>query len=394
MSFDFATLQICPHRVEFDLSLLDSISMDRVKFPRPPSNSSVNLYIDGVEVPRGGLFSYAEVAFMKSEPYNIRSNENDLLYIKIGSDIPRIIQLIPGFNVKASDLARDLQRKIDQLEIYVSNNRVTFKSRSISNGVQFSFPDPRWTDRTSSLISTSRILLAFSTLGINPGRLLYGKQLFPSWSIITDPTSPLGIDKYVVFNSPILNHDPVIQLSYNTDRPYCRRCFGTQIEFDYSIKNNTYEIVDDADLLAQEFDKFLFTRIGSHWKWTWLGSGLIDRVGGKGNVAGAYASSMINIDISQTFKTYQNIKTQQESNFKFQDISDAEFPYSLGGIDMQTPDDDPTIVIVTTQIVSRSREPITLKRVIGNPNPFYLRGDPIQNMKYMVQGNTSFLLRG
>jgi hypothetical protein len=103
-----------------------------------------------------------------------------------------------------------------------------------------------------------------------------------------------------------------------------------------------------------------------------LGSRLTDRIGGKNITGGVSASSLITLDISQTFKTYQNIKMQQDQQFPFQEVSDAEFPYSLGSLTVQVPDEDPTVAVVVTGITSRSREPVVLKRLIGNPNPFFL----------------------
>src|SRR5690606_28519206 len=105
---------------------------------------------------------------------------------------------------------------------------------------------------------------------------------------------------------------------------------GTQLEFDYSIVDGTYETVKNTDLLAQEFDKFLHTEIGSHWKWNWLGSSLHSRIGGKGNMGITSATSLLNIDVSQAFKTYQNIKEKQDTGFPQQRVSDAEYPLELG----------------------------------------------------------------
>jgi hypothetical protein len=179
----------------------------------------------------------------------------------------------------------------------------------------------------------------------------------------------------IQFESPLFNDNPLVQLSYVTSVVDCRRCHGTQIEYDYNIIDNTYETVKDADLLGQEFDKFLFTNIGSHWKWNWLGSGLMNRIGSKGSTAAVSINSLITVDVAQAFRLYQNIKSQQDSRFPFQNVSDAEYPLSLGGINIQVPDQDPTIAFVTTTIVSRSMVPITLKRIVGNPNPFFLTGN-------------------
>jgi hypothetical protein len=136
------------------------------------------------------------------------------------------------------------------------------------------------------------------------------------------------------------------------------------------VVNGGYESVDGADLLLQEFDKYLFTRAGSHFKWPWLGTRLMDRVGGKGSASGLSPAAFIQVDINQAFRTYQDVKTQQDRGL--QPVSDAEYPHGIGGVQVQSPSDDPTVAVVTVTITARTREPIVLKRVVGNPDPFTL----------------------
>jgi hypothetical protein len=391
MSFDFATWRVCPHQVFFEKVDLDAIRNNSVKFPRPPSNTSdVAVYVDRVPIPRNGLLSYAQLPFSNPEPYRIRQGVNDLLYISIGFDPPRYAQLTPGPNVRAKDLALDLQRQFPELLITILNKHVLFKSRQPLKGTAFQFHDPRWTDKTSSLPNTARILAAYKSVGIIPGRAAIGKDIFPDWKIERDIQSPLIADKILTFSRSIPNADPIIELNYITSAQYCRRCNGTQLEHDYSITGDTYDVVRDTDLLSQEFDKFLVTKIGSHWKWSWLGSGLIDKIGGKGQTGTVNVNALITIDINQSFSTYQNIKQLQDSGFPQQQVSDAEYPLSLANISVQTLPDDPTVAIVVATVVSRSRENIELKRVIGNPSPFNLTSSsPNQILKFDSGGSFS-----
>jgi hypothetical protein len=348
--------------------------------------------MDGEMVPSTGLLSYAELPFINSEPYRIRTGVNDLLYISIGFEAPKFVQLIPGPNLKAVDIARDLQTKLPELYISVKNRRVVFRSRQRMNGTAFSFPDPRWTDATSSLPSTVRVLDTFESVGINPGRYVYGRKLFPGWVVRQDPNDTTGTQKQLLFDRPIPNADTVLEVNYITNQFNCRRCHGSRVEFDYSIKDGTYEIVENTDLLAQEFDKFVYTKIGTHWKWNWLGSKIIDRIGSKGSTGAVSMNAMLTVDIAQAFQTYQNIKQQQDAKFPQQQVSDAEFPNQMTDLDIKTLPDDPTVAVVSVTVVSKSREPIELKRVVGNPNPFTLLGDPRANIRFGNRAN--FLLRG
>ena len=383
MSFDFSLEKVCSHEVVLETSTAETEARDVFQFPKPPVNSNVSVHVDGFKVPPGGLFSKAVLTFKFPEPYRIVAGVNDLLSIRVGTGPTQLIQLIPGNAVRASALAAYLQQKLPSLSVGVMNKRVSLSSVDPVNGTAFGLVDPRWTDKSGSLLTTARVVAACSTFGLSPGRQAYGKKLFPGWAVEKVPGDPDETRRQLRFEFGLFNHDPIVQLSYVTNLQNCRRCHGAQIEFDYSLKNGTYEIVTDADLLAQEFDKFLFTRLGSHWKWPWMGSGLMDRIGGKGSTGAPPINSLINVYVSRAFLVYQNIKFQQDSEFPSQSVSDAEFPFGLGGIEVGAARNDPTIVFVTTTIVSRSRDPIELKRVIGNPSPLFLPGS-----------SSPFLLRG
>lgn len=377
MSYDFALEKICSHEVMFERASVASDTPDIIRFARNPINQRVSLFIDGYEVPRSGLFSVPEIPFARPEPYRIIAGHSDLLYIGIPGSAPRMLALPTGGAVPAMDIARELSKQLPDLSVTVENHRVVIRGRTPGMLAAFSFPDPTWTDKTISLPSTSRILGAFKALGIVPGRVATGTQIYPGWNLIPDTTSPLDNAKAISFTSPLKNATPVIHLSYFTSAPDCRRCGGSQIEFDYNVVNGQYEVVTGADLLSQEFDKFLFTRSGSHFKWPWLGSKLGDRIGSKNVANGFTASSLITMDISQAFRTYQNIKIQQDQGYPFQQVSDAELPLALGDISVQQDPNDQTVAVVQVSINTRSREPIQLKRLVGTPNPFLLPGDNV-----------------
>ena len=393
MSFDFFTGHICPHKVAFEKLELNSGDRRTAPFLKPPSSRRVEVWVSGEQVPSTGLFSYAELPFSRPDPYRIKSGVNDLLLLSVDSQPPRLVQLISG-TVRASDLARFLQKEFPNLYVHVARNRVVVRSLERGRRTAFQFHDPRWTDRTESLPSTARILAAYRLLGITPGAAATGRMLFPGWAVENVPTDPTQRGRRLAFNDLLKNDMPLIEVSYVTDKSDCRRCHGTQIEFDYQVENNAYIEIRDTDLLAQEFDKFLFTKIGSHWKWGWLGSGLIDRIGGKGTTGTVTVNSMITVDVSQAFSTYSNIKRQQDSRFPQQRVSDAEYPQQLANVDVRVSPDDPTVAIVVTTISSRSSVPVELKRIVGNPNPLTLRGgDPAAYIRSQP-GRDQFGLRG
>lgn len=373
MSFDFSTAKLCSHEVFFE-SVQLGIDNRTAKFLRAPSSKRVQVYINRQAVPQNGLYSFASIATKEVGPYRIRSGINDLLDINIGFTETRRVQLIPG-TISSADLVRYLKTQIPELNLIVSDKRIIFSSRLRTNSTEFFFPDPRWVDKTSSLLATQRVLGAYRELGIIPGRHVMGNRLYPGWTVQVDPMSPDGQDKVLFFNDSLKNNAPLVQVSYVTQAANCRRCRGTSIEFDYTVKDGSYETVRNTDLLAQEFDKFLFTEVGSHWKWNWLGSPLSSRVGGKGDTGRATVNALLSADVSQAFSTYQNIKQQQDTRFPQQQVTDSEYPHSLSSINVRIDPNDPTIAIIDAVINSRSEEFVGIERQIGNPNPVQLIGD-------------------
>lgn len=391
MSYDFATQRLCTHEVFFEKVALAQSTRLTAPFPRPPANSQVRVFVDRVEVPRAGLWSHAELPFSRREPYRIRRGENDLILVALGFAAPRLVQLLPGPEVRARDMVRELQRQFPDLIVEDKNGHVNFRTRTPFNGTAFQFHDPRWTDRTESLPSTGCILKAYESIGVVPGRAVTGQRLFPGWIVERDTDSPLATDRRLAFSDVLRNADPVIELCYVTSAPNCRRCFGSRVEFDYTIKDSTYETVRDTDLLAQEFDKFIYTRRGSHFKWPWLGSRIVDLIGGKGDTATLTMNAMVNMELAQAFSSYQNVKQQQLQKSPGQRVSNAEYPDKLDGINFTPVPEDPTVVVVTTSVRSLSQTPVPLQRLVGLPDPLTLSGGVRKNL---LLANEPFHRRG
>lgn len=379
MSYDFATLKVCSHTIGPERLIMNE-DQTFAAFVTTPVNNSVSVQIDGVEIPKSGLYTKAVVTFSNPEPYRIISGKNDLLSVRVGYEAPVTVQLPSGSSVRASEIVRTLSLAIPDLNFSVQNNRVTVSTSNQVRGTAFSFPDPRWTDKTQSLPSTARILKAMDLFGITPGRSGSGRKIFPGWSIVINPAA--FYDEYIVnFDSPILNNSPILTVVYQTAAKYCRRCNGTRLEYDYTVTGKNYETVRNVDLLAQELDKFLYTRIGSHWKWRWMGSALVDRVGGKADTVLGTAAGMVSLDINQAFATYQNIKQQQNRMFPQQNVTDSEFPYSLESVNAYSDPNDPTTVVVKSVVKNRSRTYVPLVRNVSVPSPFQLTSDPTSMLK-------------
>jgi hypothetical protein len=384
MSYDFYIDKVCSHTIVDEVCLLNSETGDSFAFARRPSTYDCRITIDGVVVPPGGLFSKAEIVCGKSEPYRIIAGQNDLILLQIGNDTPVQIGLPPGHAVSAKTLATFLSNYTSDLVFTAENGRLVIRTPTPVNGSAFTLADPRWTDKTASLISTSRVQGAYKLLGVTPGKVGAGRKLLPGFKVILNPAAYL--EEWIVrFDSPIRNSSPAILVTYQTLAPFCGRCQGSRVEVDYTITGGAYDTVRNVDLLIQEFNKFLFTVKGSHWKWPWLGSNILNRIGGKADTGTSLASSFIALDVNSAFSVYQNIKRQQDIGFPGQNVTDAEYPQSLGQFAVNVMD-DPTSYFATFNIYSRSSEPLQITRTISLPNPYQLTSSPAQLLQSAARG--------
>jgi hypothetical protein len=384
MSYDFKIPKLCSHIIVDEISQLNNQNYNTIGFARRPSSYLVTLKVDGEIVPPGGLYSKAQILLGKAEPYRIVAGKNDLILYR-GKSGTQTIKLPPGNAVSAKSLALYLSSYITDIDIKAENYRITFSTPTPFKGSAFSFPDPKWTDKTASLISTSRILAAYKTLGINPGRTAIGELIVPGYIVTLNPDS--FVEEYIIrFNTPIRNRNPVILLTYNTLAAFCGRCLGTRVEYDYTVSGQSYKTVKNTDLLIQEFNKFLFTVKGSHWKWPWIGSTLLDRVGGKADTASQLASSFITLDINNAFNTYQNIKRQQDNNFPDQNVTDEEYPYRLGDVNVSSLPNDPTTYYAQYTIIPRSRQPVQVEDILPLPGNYQLTSDSSGLMSAAASG--------
>lgn len=385
MSYDFFLQKVCSHRVFRETLLIDGDTHTQVSINRPVSNSNVDVYVDGVRIPRNGLYSEAKYAFPKSAPYRFEADKSDLLYIEIGNSSPRIVPLLTGVNLSAQDVAKDLALKIRDLTITVERNHVVLTNPNPSGLKGLTFIDPTRMDPMKLNPVTTRILGAYNNIGVAPGRSITCHRIYPGWTLRKNVYSFQDDRKAIYFDSPLQNLAPKIEISYSTTSFFCRRCVGSSVEYDYNVSNGSYLKAENTELLQQEFDKYLFTTLGSHYKWRWLGSTLSQRVGGKNISVMEGSSGLINLDINNTFRTYSNIKSQQYSGFPQQNVTDAEYPGSVTAVNVASNPNDPTVIEVAVNLTDKSGNPVMISRIVGTPNPLTITNNSTATIQ-KVQG--------
>jgi len=337
MSFDLRFVQLCPHRIIDEELAVD----DNGYYPIPyPLSSTAEIKVDGNKVPPQGLNTYAKYISTASLPISITR----LSYVSIGIDgaPPAQVAIQPGlYDINS------LRSALAAINIGLSKNgnELTFWSNSSGSGSVIVFGTPS---------STS----AHTELGIPESRVFYGKNKFPSWSLIPSPATLDPEYKCVVFSDALswFSNSPVVEVSYNTRAQFCRRCFGLRLENDWRYDGNgELAIVVNEELLLQEVRKIIFTIIGSNPRHRWYGTKIMDMISEKG--VGA-PELQIASDIATAIHRWQSIKKQQQ---RVQTVSNGEYPHLIKVVDARMDASDPTIIRISVEIMSRSRVPVSLE---------------------------------
>jgi hypothetical protein len=196
----------------------------------------------------------------------------------------------------------------------------------------------------------------------------------------------------VVFDEPVKDYQPYVELSYNTVRQECRRCGGIGVENDwrYGRTGEVAQVRDEA-LLIQEFQKMVYTMRGTNQFHQWYGTQIIEAVGRKLSVGGL-VQNMIVSDIYQAFNRWQRVKQAQEEKAG-QALTDEEYPFRLLSVTLERSTNDPTVIFVNSTIQNRSQKPIQITRGLRLPEPLDLLGSTAQQ-GVIRQSLNNFVLTG
>jgi len=366
MSFDYSLGKPCDHFVYQELLGVDYQTRTRVNMPKALANNKIKVYVDGVEIPEIGLYSEAKLYFGNPGPYRFIPNESDLLYLALGDGNPVYIQMLTGTSIRTDDVVKDLQVKIPNLKVYNESNHVIIQNGIESGLSGFRMVDPRLNGQVLTSRNAARVIGAYAQAGISPGKVINHQKVYPGWSLNRDYLT-FEENKYIIeFERSLPNKNPVVKVSYYAQTSACRRCNGSGYEYDYTVKNNTYSTSKNGDLLVQEFDKFLFTKSGSHFKWKWIGSDIQDQIGTK--LITRDSTGVLSLNIDSTFQTYSDIKAQQLGTFRFQNVTDEEYPGYVADVTISTDAQDPTLVSIIIDITDKTGKVVTVSRIVEGPN--------------------------
>lgn len=345
MAKDFQLKHLCPHQV-----IGEWITLNRDgKTLRPlryPSSSQVRIEIDGLEIPKEGIYSTPSIAGRQRQPFSIYQGKNDTLKIKVDSEDTQTIILPQGKSVNTSSIVRRINESAIGFEAVDNNGLLTLKHKRSGKG-------------HSLMLDGGN---AHATLGFPPTRFYRSDIIYPAWDLVKPPNESDELLRLIVFETPIPNVDSIFEVSYVTRREDCRRCMGLGIEHDLRHdERGDPEFLRDVDLLVQEVEKIVFTIRGSNVFYTWYGTSINDLVGRKIVGGGQFLETQLLTELSSVLERYRNVKQQQS---KHQPVTDQEMLVRVNSINVQQDPSDPTIFRVQVDLQNRSGVVDSLNKIL------------------------------
>lgn len=365
MSYDRKLEQVCPHLVVEEALFLNA---DRRSVrPLRPIASAASVRVRMNAEQEVGSTGYAVPAIAKGSlpgPFNIRVGVNDRLVVSVNGGPDQVLVAPTGFGINAVALAKALSSSASGIAFKASRR---FQVQAFT-GVRGAAA--RILFKTGSTLAP--------TLGLTVGRVYRGLDVFPSWSLITDPSTLSDRPtRLIVFDSRIDSATDFLEINYTTIRQECRRCGGVGIENDWQYTSAGGLIkARNAELLSQEVLKITYTEKGSNPFFPWYGTGLLEAIGKKISDHGLMQNLILS-DLQEAFRRWQGIKRDQEDVPQF--VSDEEFPFRLLVANLEQDPVDPTIIYVNAVVQNRSSSPIQISRGLQLPLPHDVLGSSVQD---------------
>lgn len=378
MSFDRQIDQLCTHEVAEEFLFVQD-DRQTVSPIRPISSAaSVQVRVNGeIAVPSDGVQVQARVTGTREGPFNLTASTNTLA-IQINDDSVRTVVLPAATRVNPAKLASTLTALFGGLIFYTERNRIGIRTTLAGTSSTFRL------DPSSTMASV---------FGIATNRIFRGKNAFPGWTLVSDPTTLSDRPRRLVyFDEPLQAASNYVEITYTTVRQECRRCGGTGVENDWRYgADGKINTARDEALLIQELLKITYTSRGSNPFHPWYGTTLLERIGSKNAFSGVLQNA-ISSDVYTTFGRWQSIKRQQEETVG-QTLTDEEYPFRMMGVRLEQSQQDPTVIFLNIDVQSRSLKPIVLSRGLRLPEPIDLLGDT-QTQGVFRQSLSKFTLVG
>ena len=232
MSEDLQISHACPHYIRYErVGLQNGIYI----IPASPINGSglVEIRRDGIVLEPQGNNREATITTPKVSPFRVRSTSN-VLTITTTEGYSNTITL-PSKIYNSKTLVSEIQSQLGAINVEeTASKALMFSDRKL--GIGFTL--------TGSLLKA----LGFK----KQKQVVKTKKLTPAWGLVSRLN---GHD--IQFKSN-LEPEGLLEISYTTEKVYCRRCGGTGVENDFRFTSTgDLQKIQDTDLLYQNVAKTL-----------------------------------------------------------------------------------------------------------------------------------------
>ncbi len=344
MSEDLQIAYACPHYIRYErVALQNGVFIT----PASPING-----IGLVEIRRNGLVlepqgntKEAVLTTPNVSPFRVKSHSNDLT-IKTTEGYENTIILPPKIYNSKSLLAL-IQPMLGSIIVKEDSSKsLLFTDDGLGIGYTL----------------TGTLLKA---LGFNKQKqVVKTKKTTPSWGLTKRMN---GYD--IKFESP-LEPEGLLEISYTTEKTYCRRCGSTGVEND--LRWNEFgelQKIRDTDLLYQNVAKILLTELGSNPYHDWYGSNANRLIGQKNN---ASVGVSLRLSVQQALDKFQRV---QQDLKRVQDISPEERLIRVQSVEVSQLNDNATAVLCNVVVRSGAHRPVSVNIVFSVPGSISLDGD-------------------
>ena len=343
MSEDLQIAFACPHHIRYERVGLQN---GRIISPASPIKGDNLLEIrrDGVVLEPTGNNKEALLATPNVSPFRIRSTSN-ILTITTTEGFTNTITLTPKIYT-SSALMKELNQHLGSIEVKeTSTKALIFTDNKL--GVGFTL--------TGTLLKA----LGFSQLK----QSIKTKKITPSWGL------QARINGYDVRFNKTLDPEGLLEISYVTEKAYCRRCGSTGVENDFRFApSGEVQKVGNTDLLYQNVAKCLLTEIGSNPYHLWYGSNANRLIGQKNNASVGMALRM---SVQQALDKFQ--KVQQDLK-RVQTLSLEERLVSVQSVDVTPLNDNATALLCNVVVRSGANQLVSVNIVFSVPGAISLDG--------------------
>jgi phage baseplate assembly protein W len=344
MSQDLQIAYACPHYIRYErVGLQNGMYI----IPVSPINgaSLVEIRRDGVVLSQEGNTKEATITTPNVSPFRVKSTSNTLTITTTDGYTNTIT--IPSKIYNGSSLVSLIQPSLNTIKIKENANKsLSFTDDKLGVGYTL----------TGSFLKS---------LGFNKQKqTVKTKKTTPTWNLHP------RINGYDIrFRKP-LEPEGLLEISYYTEKAYCRRCSSTGVENDLRFDSfGELTKVRDTNLLYQNIAKILLTEIGTNPYHGWYGSNANRLIGQKNNVS---VGVSLRLSVQQALGKFQ--KVQQDLK-KVQDLSLKERLISVQSVEVSQLNDNATAVLCNVVVRSGANQPVSVNIIFSVPGAISLDGE-------------------